>query len=356
MSLQTSEKMVTLRNLHKDRDLYDMDWEVQRDLAWNDERKSLLIHSFLYGYYVPNLIVMDNAEDETMLVMDGKQRMTTIFSFLDEGFALHKDTPPIHGIEIAGCHFSTLPEELREDLLAATITIVEYKPMEEKERDDFFFRLNNGVQLTRTQKIKSVAGSTILRFLKEIKNTHFFEESTGVAKSSKDNVIMQIATLAINDFNPVAFSGDFLEDTFESIDTIPENVQDIMIKTTEYLGEAFPVQDKTLLKKVDVPIVFAMAVKAQEMNIEPRKFSGWFQDFMKRQKPGNAYMDLRRHGSAKKENVQKRLAYADKDFEKNIQDAPGYVIPEVKQSQGRRGRPSKNKSEITEQTNEEQSA
>jgi hypothetical protein len=358
LRFRASEKMYTLRDLYKMKEIFDMDWEIQRDLVWNNEKKSLLIHSFLYGYYVPNLICME--EDEgNLLVMDGKQRLSTIFDYLNDGFGLVNETPDLDGVKIAGLFFSQLPEEIQNELLSATITIVEYKKMSIEERDDFFYRLNNGVSLNRTEKVRSIVGGKILNFVKEIKQSPFFEKKASITKGDKkrfrdENVIMQTILLAMNNFQPIELSGDNIENTFGKIDDIPNEVKELIRSTTNYLDEAFPVNDSELkyqdkiLKKSDIPMIYAMAVKAQEMNIEPLKFSGWYQAFYKNQKSGSIYKNTKGSGTVKKDNVQKRLIAIQKDFDKNILNAPEFVMPEIKQTTGRRGRPRKNTEQVTE--------
>ena len=95
----------------------DIDWDVylpslgknlQRDFVWNLEQKRELINSVLVGRHIPHCAIINriNTEDERRDVheiIDGKQRLSTIFSFLEDGFTI-----VLEGKEYL---FSELPED-----------------------------------------------------------------------------------------------------------------------------------------------------------------------------------------------------------------------------------------------------
>lgn len=95
----------------------DLDWDVylptksknlQRDFVWTLEQKRELIWSVLIGRHVPHCALINtvNREDENRdkyLVIDGKQRLSSIFQFLDDKFTIE-----IEGDEYL---FSELPND-----------------------------------------------------------------------------------------------------------------------------------------------------------------------------------------------------------------------------------------------------
>ena len=71
----------------------NFDNAVQRGLVWDVEKKSLLIHSMIYGYAIP---AMYFTRDENKIYdsLDGKQRSNAICEFISDEFALSTNTPP----------------------------------------------------------------------------------------------------------------------------------------------------------------------------------------------------------------------------------------------------------------------
>jgi hypothetical protein len=88
-----------------------------------------------------------------------------------------------------------------------------------------------------------------------------------------------------------------------------------------------------MLKKTAVPVLFLVAMKAVDMGIAPIKFGGWLQSFFQRYNPShsNDYQKTTVGGTAKKENVVKRIQVMMDDYNCHINTAPDYVVPEVKQ-------------------------
>jgi uncharacterized protein with ParB-like and HNH nuclease domain len=55
----------------------------QRKFVWDQDRASLLIESFLLGLPVPNVFFYVDQNNKS-LVIDGQQRLMTVFYFFDE--------------------------------------------------------------------------------------------------------------------------------------------------------------------------------------------------------------------------------------------------------------------------------
>lgn len=80
----------------------NIDWNVylpsinknlQRDFVWTIEQKRELIWSILIGRHIPhmsilNLINKENEFTDIYQIIDGKQRLSTIFDFVDDKFTL----------------------------------------------------------------------------------------------------------------------------------------------------------------------------------------------------------------------------------------------------------------------------
>ena len=65
-----------------------LDADFQRgEGIWNKKRKSLLIESVLLGIPIPSIYLSEN-EKGSFIVIDGRQRLSTFFDFIDDKFKL----------------------------------------------------------------------------------------------------------------------------------------------------------------------------------------------------------------------------------------------------------------------------
>lgn len=118
-----------------------LDSEWQRGYVWSDERASKFIESMLLQIPTP-VVYLAKAQDGSYEVIDGVQRLMTVFRFMDDAFALS-------GLalltDLNGRRFSELPEVIRyriEDAMLATLIL-----SGAVKRDLFFImfeRLNTG--------------------------------------------------------------------------------------------------------------------------------------------------------------------------------------------------------------------
>jgi hypothetical protein len=97
----------------------DIDWQVylptkrknlQRDLVWTLEQKREMIWSVLIGRNIPycaiiNIINQEDKSKDINQIIDGKQRLSSIFSFVDNEFTLE--------IDHAEYYFDELPHEYK---------------------------------------------------------------------------------------------------------------------------------------------------------------------------------------------------------------------------------------------------
>lgn len=145
---------------------YDFDHPLQRrEKQWSALQQSELIESLMREFVIPPVYTIDEKRDygrvkptKKKVVIDGKQRLTTIRSYIKDGFALHKSIKPMEldGVEyeVAGKKFSELDPEVQEVINAADILIYScpVDDISNNEVKEIFRRLNNGKQLTNAQK------------------------------------------------------------------------------------------------------------------------------------------------------------------------------------------------------------
>ena len=159
--MKTSSKERTLQwiyNQHKKGNI-SFSHKLQRPIGqWSPKMKSLLIHSLLSGFPVNPIYTVDEAG--TIYTLDGSQRTSTCISYLNNEFALSKDTPSIiiqsvengeailNEYEIAGKKFKKLDEDVQSTLLACSLEFCTLSDYTDNEVKEMFKRQNTSKPLS----------------------------------------------------------------------------------------------------------------------------------------------------------------------------------------------------------------
>lgn len=138
--------------------------------AWTLAQRQRFIDSLLNGYDVPKIYLHDlRGEHPTKVyaIVDGKQRLTAIWSYLADGFPLADDfrveVPSSAGavaVELpAGPkRFSELHPLWQRRLLDTYLSVVLIRDASEADIDELFARLNDGVPLTAAERRNAFTG------------------------------------------------------------------------------------------------------------------------------------------------------------------------------------------------------
>lgn len=177
---------------------------IQRAEVWSKEKKTYFIDSLLRGYPIPQVFTRRfedgvNAKGKPKKVydlLDGKQRVTTFASFLNDEWALGDMEPVIYEddgdefeIDLSGMKFSELPEEIKYSLETASLSIVYFDDLEKEEEVEMFKRLNSGQPLSA--KSRTLASCKNIEDLLRIGSHDLFEEMLSAkAKENKNQVIL----------------------------------------------------------------------------------------------------------------------------------------------------------------------
>jgi hypothetical protein len=162
----------------------------QRESAvWSLDKQQLFIDSLLNGYDVPKIYLHDLRGIDPMKVyaiVDGKQRLTTIWRFLADEFALADDfkieprnlpddLPEGAVAPTAGQRFSEFDPAWRDTLLNTFLSVVLIRHATEEDIEDLFSRLNNGEPLNAAEK-RNAMGGDIARLIRELARDPFFAD------------------------------------------------------------------------------------------------------------------------------------------------------------------------------------
>ena len=146
-----------------------LDPDFQRNYVWKTKQKSELIESVLMGIPLP-LIYLAETMEGNLVIVDGRQRLTTFFDYMDNKFRL--DGLKIL-TELNGYLFHELDDDEKMRRYAAdiedfqlVIQIIKY-PTPDRVRFDIFDRVNRGGTPLNNQEMGNAffqGNSTILLY------------------------------------------------------------------------------------------------------------------------------------------------------------------------------------------------
>ena len=289
-----------------------LDTSIQRkEDQWDRKKKSLLIMSAIQGIIIPGIFakeVTNENNDMVWEILDGKQRLTTLASFLNDEFKLDKS----YDDEYANKKFSELDEEIQNTIKNAEIVINVYQDLNEQETEDIFCRLNNGQQLSNDNLFRAHMGTDLRQFVDNATNKPFMKKvnfSKGQLKKSEDQGVV-LAALAlisdetINDFSKksmVQFIDDFKQ-RYEQ-----ERCDEILL-ALDLLDEIIVEKHKNL-KKVSMPMIIANAALCIKDDNMKKKYADNLNKFLDEYEKRDEYLQYCKTSTASSANVSGRNIY-----------------------------------------------
>jgi hypothetical protein len=138
-----------------DRQELELQPKFQRRSVWSDKARSYLIDSIVRGKPIPKIFIRQDIDPKTKKtvreVVDGQQRLRTIFGFLQDGFKINK----AHSAEYAGKFYSELPEDVQTSILKYEISVDLLLDAPDKEVLDIFARLNSYAVKLNPQELRN---------------------------------------------------------------------------------------------------------------------------------------------------------------------------------------------------------
>ena len=217
----------------------------QRGYVWNKKQASLLIESFLMGLPVPG-IFLSQEEDQTLLVIDGQQRLRTLQYYYEGSFG--PESPRLSGKKFAltdvsdafeGKTCETLtPQDRRQldnSLLHATIV----RQNEPKDGNSsiylLFERLNTqGVQLQPQEIRNSIYRGAFNEALKELNENQPWRHIFGKVhfRAKDQELILRFLALYFD-------GGNYLPPMKGFLNVYMDKNRNLEINTREEVSQAF---------------------------------------------------------------------------------------------------------------------
>ena len=163
-----------------DRGLVKIDPEFQRNFVWKKPEMSQFIESIILNFPIPPLYLNQNVKGE-LIVVDGRQRLTTLRKFLKNEFKLEGLNVLKH---LNGKYFddlAVLGNGLQAKIEDKKMLVFLIKPsVSLKVVYDIFYRINTGgTQLERQEIRHSIFQGKSTELLKRLAEQAYFKEAIG---------------------------------------------------------------------------------------------------------------------------------------------------------------------------------
>lgn len=173
--------------------------EFQRSFVWNRAQASRLIESLIIQCPIP-VIYLSQSSDESLNVIDGNQRLTSIKLYLENEFALQGLTAYP---ELEGNKFSDLDPRFQKHILNRTLRcIVILKSTHPQIKFDVFERLNTGSVKLNPQELRhGVYHGSLITFIEELSQDRTWLELTGLHRDKRmkgEELILRFISLYDN--------------------------------------------------------------------------------------------------------------------------------------------------------------
>ncbi len=160
--LKIESKVMSIESLFGNRRLRDRiiyDPYYQRNYVWDSNKATYFIESILLGTEIPPLVFFNN--QETIEIIDGRQRFETIRNFIENEVFLSKNGLNVLHF-LVNSDFGSLDTEIKEILWDTKIRLIEFSVvneprLDEKKEDlikkEIFRRYNSGITPLKNHEI-----------------------------------------------------------------------------------------------------------------------------------------------------------------------------------------------------------
>lgn len=193
----------------------EIKFPIQRpENQWNNEMKGRFVQAILLDDPIPPLYMTHNIRDlvSPTLMLDGKQRLTSLFKYVNNGYRLWKNTPSVtytvyehdengnpicneYGVpqshqetyEIAGKYFKQLPQKLQKTILNFRFDCYMLSEFTADDLSRVIYNLNNGKPATATQKSIMKLGLTLGKSIEDLTKNDLFENRVVLTAGQEKN-------------------------------------------------------------------------------------------------------------------------------------------------------------------------
>lgn len=299
-------KNSTAMLLFSERDEIQTDPEYQRmGGVWTLEKRRLLIDSIINDYDLPKIYFHELGREAATqtgyryAIIDGRQRLETIWQFMEDKFSLSSDImyQKEPEIDLGGLRYSDLAKEyprlrVKFDSFVLPVVIVRTQDDEIDLIEDMFSRLNEAVPLNAAEK-RNALGGDFVKAITQVSFHDFFKNR--VRFGNKRYQHREVAArLMLTEHNTHSFGrlidtkkvylDQIAQEHKQDADGTVSGIQQRVEATLNVMSEVFHQNDELLMAQgimVVYYLLFRRALLSDEMEKISRRSLIYFRDELK---------------------------------------------------------------------------
>ena len=158
----------------------DLQPDFQRGNVWKPSKKQRLIDTILRNWIIPPIQLIQDQNSGRFIVLDGQQRLQTIYEFSKNVFTIDGSIEPFDKklTNLDNHFFDDLPYEVRNFFLNFELNVVILTDFVAEEAAELFYRLNQREYLTFAEKRNVYFGQT----RNQVKHLCMLLENNGISR------------------------------------------------------------------------------------------------------------------------------------------------------------------------------
>lgn len=244
----------------KDYERLNLNPPFQRRSVWSLDYKKAFIDTIIRNYPTQAIFIEAYTPDSGRTeyrVLDGKQRITSIIEFCEDGF----ETPAsLDDLNLGGLYFTDLDSETQRKIMQYVINVEQLPGATDAELTEIFNRLNKNVQKLNKQELRNAMYSGEFVKLAEEKSLDDFWEEIGLITAARRRRMKDVEI--ISELLVVCMYGaqdkqDYLDEVYAENDNEIEGREEIVQKYNhaldflKSLNDRFRISDSRLKNYTD---------------------------------------------------------------------------------------------------------
>lgn len=296
----------------------NVDHPLQRQSGqWTRKQMCRLIYCLMMDRAMPTILFSKQSDSPVHFVIDGKQRLTVIYSYYNNEFKLNPNLEPIvidgKEYDVSNKYYKDLDDAVKDRILNKELmTQIMIDPTDRDERESFV-DFNSTPSLANTQLRKADESENLMGILEKIKKHPFFSKVFTPKQLLKDvdnEVALQVIMLTeiSKDYPLVSFNNAVMS---KFVKMYNENINhekiDLLMKALDVLDDEF--KYKLNIKKTTIPMVIYGMYRVVKDKKDTKKYIEWLKDFLANYEKNEEYREYVKDNTSSARSVQGRFQY-----------------------------------------------